>query len=111
MLQKRSVISVVYPDGRLSGHVCEAIATRMLKARVAHAVGKGRHVRSIQLEDGPTRPHAGTRYSHARSTLHNPAGVWTLMYLSPRLAPLFRVVQTSCLSPLRDPARKQAAAN
>ena len=91
-------IRIQYPDGRLAGQTSETHARAMLRSHVARAVGTGRRVRCIQLEDGPRRPVAGTRYSHNRETEFNPGGTWTLKSTPDHLQPLFRAVQTSCLA-------------
>lgn len=117
-------IRVLYPDGSRAADASYVEALAMIHAHVAHELGgdkrrSRRRLRTIQLEDGPSRPRAGTRYSHCHAVSEeyaitrpdgerevrrrdpldaNPAGVWTLKRLDASLRPLFTVVLDGCVS-------------
>lgn len=92
-----TMIRLQYPNGRSCGSVSESHARAMIQARVAHAVGTGRQVRCIQLEDGPTRPVAGTKHVHRSKSAVNPAGTWTFNRIPDRASNLFGLREpTTC---------------
>ena len=66
-----AVIRVLKQSGTLSHYVTHAEAREMLYGRTAERIGRN----CIQYRQGPARPVAGTKYTHARETSTNVQGV------------------------------------
>ena len=75
-------LRVFYPDGRPAYFCTYAQAMQMIRAGVARVLGATtRHIRTLELYEGPARPRAGTYYSHNHETDDNPPQVWTFKEL------------------------------
>lgn len=104
-------LAVMYPDGRFA-YTCSAeTARQLLRGGTARPLdGNKRHIRTLQLVTGPSRPVAGTKYSHNRENKQRGpyAGVqnvWTLRRLDDGTsegiafaARVFRAVQLDCMA-------------
>lgn len=116
---KEKPIRVLYPSGALYRLATVHEAHRMIRSGVAEGLGSKQRFHAVQLLEGPSRPTAGTTYSHKHYvsdiirhvdaqghettlTRHpldaNPQGCWTMKRISHLDRGLFMAVQTSCLS-------------
>ena len=103
-------IRVLYPDGRFAYHVPAVRARQMIHAGVAIGEGNKRSIHTLRLITGPSRPVAGTRYSHKRENKQRGSyagvqNVWTLRKLDDGTrdgeafaALVFRAVQLDCMA-------------
>ena len=86
MSKFKETLPVLYPDRRYAYTVDERTARQMTRSGVAEGEGNTKHIHRLILCEGPSRPVAGTRYSHCReNSQRGPyAGVqnvWTLRRL------------------------------
>lgn len=85
MLKRSSLreerIAVLYPSGRQCGTVSVREARQKIRDGIARPPRTGRKFSAIILEDGPSRPVAGTKYSHRTERDDNPRNVWALRHL------------------------------
>ena len=94
-------IDVLYPSGRFAYHCTPEHARQMIRSHVGEALtGRSKtKMRAVRLLEGPSRPVAGTIYSHCRPTEDNPRGVYTLRKIADLPRELFRSVELSVLLP------------
>lgn len=74
-------IAVLYPSGRQCGTVSVREARQKIRDGIARAPRTGKRFSAIILEEGPSRPVAGTKYSHRTERDDNPRNVWALRHL------------------------------
>ena len=91
-------IRVNYPSGQFAFWATAEEARRLVRSRVAEGIGSKQKLHRLQLIDGPSRPVAGTKYSHNRATEENPQGVFALRKIADLPRELFRAVEMSVLA-------------
>ena len=115
-------LPVYRPFGGVAYYAKEREVRELIRSGCAFAFSgpKKKRLYGCVLLEGPSRPHAGTRYVHCREVSEtwtdrdgivkkrhpldaNPRGVYTLKRISHLDRPLFMQVQTDCLKPFRDP--------
>jgi len=114
-------LPVYRPFGGVAYYAPAAEVRGLIRSGCAEAITKRQNKQRLygaRLIEGPSRPHAGTRYVHCREiseswvdrfgVVHirprldqNIRGVYTLKRLSHLDRALFRQVQTDCLAPFR----------
>lgn len=90
-------IGVLYPDARIAYTCTQREARELIRAGVAKALGNKQRIRAIQLLSGPSRPLAGTKYSHNHETRENPRNVFALRNILHLDRSLFNQVQASVM--------------
>lgn len=97
MQNSQERIAVLYPSGSRAYSVVAHEARQMIRAGVAVALGKGKHIRSIQLQSGPSSIPTGQKYSHCHETPTNPTNCWTLRHIDSQDRHVFIASITDCM--------------
>ena len=72
------MLRVIFPSGRLAYHCPSSEAREIVRAGLGELIGNSKRAHTVRLYDGPSRPIAGTRYSHLAESKDNPPRVWAL---------------------------------
>jgi hypothetical protein len=96
-MPKSDTLRVLYPDGRFAYHVSHQAARQLIRANLAEPLGNRQSVHAVQLISGPSKPVAGTKYSHNHETQDNPRNVFALRNILHLDRGLFTRVQSDCI--------------
>lgn len=87
---------MLYPSGRQCGTVSVREARQKIRDGIARPPRTGKRFTAIILEEGPSRPVAGTKYSHRTERDDNPRNVWALRHLPNHKDPDVRLHIFAC---------------
>ena len=90
-------IPVLTPHGPIAYHASPEEARQLLRARLAQPLGTKYTSWAVQLLTGPSRPVAGTKYSHNHETEENPRNVFALRNILHLDRSMFNQVQASVM--------------